>query len=88
MSDGIEAVQSSINDMNKTLVQIQTTLDIQVVPLVKKHEKQIGGNGGKGLEIDVDRLKQSEGKRSWLLRTMLGCVVVLLVKALIEVTIG
>ncbi len=55
------ALHDTVDSINATVIEMKAIMEISLVPLVRKHEKQISGNGDEGLKIKLDRLEQ-DGK--------------------------
>ena len=77
----VGALVARLEAQMETLRADQARQHRELVTAIQRLDEAVRGNGRPGLRIEVDRLKQAEQRRQWLMRAILLAIIGLLVDA-------
>ena len=84
MSDELKDIRGDLSDMKVDIGTLGTKLDLhteQLTKIVTKHEDILHHNPH-GLVLTVDRLQQTQKKRTWIMRIIGGTLATIFAKSL------
>ena len=81
--DRLNNIQLDVRELHADHRNLSEKVD-DVKDEVEKVSHTLNGNGTPGLKLEVDRLKQSEARRRWLNRAIMGAVLSIIVWLITE----